>query len=121
MENIDDLKHSQMGVLKYKLANANVFVSPGGYHYIDYLDPVGDISPDLDESELSDSEIEYLEKALQSNAERFENQINLVNAHASIKNKKALDFIDRSFKYDEKSCKNKLKVMKSLKKRIKQD
>jgi 2-polyprenyl-3-methyl-5-hydroxy-6-metoxy-1,4-benzoquinol methylase len=91
MENIDDLKHSQIGVLKYKLTNANVFVSPGGYHYIDYIDPVEDISLDIDEPELSDQEIDYLEKKLQSNAERFENQVNIVNAYASTNNKKTLD------------------------------
>ena len=91
MENIDELKHSNVGVLKYKLKNANVFESPGGYTYIDYLDPVEEISPDIDESELSDQEIEYLEKELQSNLERFENQVNIVNTYASNNKKKALD------------------------------
>jgi 2-polyprenyl-3-methyl-5-hydroxy-6-metoxy-1,4-benzoquinol methylase len=91
MENIDDVKRSQTGVLKYKLTNANVYVSPGGYTYIDYLDSVEGISPDMDESELSNQEIEYLEKELQSNAERFENQINIVNNYVPINTSKALD------------------------------
>lgn len=91
MENIDDLKRSNIGVLKFKLKNANVFQSPGGYTYIDYLDPVEEISPDVEKSDLSDQEIEYLEKELQSNSERFEKQVDIISAYGPLKRKKALD------------------------------
>ena len=91
MENIDTLKHSESGPPRYRLSNANVFVSPCGYHYIDYLDPVEDISPEIDESELTDEEITYIEKSLQSNVERFDNQISILKSLLSIRNKKVLD------------------------------
>lgn len=91
MENIDELKHSTSGSPKYRLSNANVFVSSGGYHYIDYLDPVEEISPQIDGSGLTGEEIAYIEKSLQSNPERVENQVNAVMKHISVKNKRALD------------------------------
>lgn len=91
MENIDALKHSTSGSPRYRLSNANVFVSPGGYHYIDYLDPVEDISPEIDEFELTDEEVTYIEKSLQSNLERFDNQINIVKSKGPTRNKKVLD------------------------------
>ena len=72
MENIDELKHVTSGEPKYRLSNPNVFVSPDGYHYIDYLDPVEDISPEIDGQELPEEEVAYIEKSLQSNMQRFE-------------------------------------------------
>ena len=92
MEHIDTLKHSTTGKPSYRLANANVFVSPRGYHYIDYLDPVESLSPEIDESVLTEEEITYIEKSLQSNSERFENQANIVKSYThSICNKRFLD------------------------------
>jgi len=92
MENIDDLKNSIVGKPKYRLSNANVFVSANGYHYIDYLDPVEDISPQIDQTALTDEDISYIEQTLQSNPERFENQVNIVKSWASpIRNKRVLD------------------------------
>ena len=91
MENIDELKRSTSGFPKYRLSNANVFVSPGGYHFIDYLDPLQAISPQIDGSGLTDEEIVYIEKSLQSNPERIENQVNTVKKHTQVKNKKVLD------------------------------
>lgn len=91
MENLDQLKHQTNGEPKYKLTNANVFVSRGGFHYIDHLDPVEEISPEIDGSGLTDAEITYIEKSLQSNPERLENQIAAVRRHTSIAGKKALD------------------------------
>jgi hypothetical protein len=40
-ENIDALKHhpSKGARLSYKLRNANVYISPQGFHFTDYLDP----------------------------------------------------------------------------------
>jgi 2-polyprenyl-3-methyl-5-hydroxy-6-metoxy-1,4-benzoquinol methylase len=91
MENIDELKHQTLGEPKYKLSNANVFVSPGGFHYIDHLDPTEDVSPQIDGSGLSDAEITYIERSLQSNPERLENQVAAVKRHTVVFGKKALD------------------------------
>ena len=91
MENIDELKSKTSGKPKYKLTNANVFVSPGGFHYIDHLDPMEEVSPEIDGSELTETEIAYIEKSLQSNLERLENQIAAVKRHTTIADKKALD------------------------------
>ncbi|MDP1713557.1 MAG: class I SAM-dependent methyltransferase [Anaerolineales bacterium] len=91
MENIDELKKSTGGSPKYRLSNADVFVSPGGYHFIDYLDSVEEISPQIDGSGLTDEEVAYIEKSLQSNPERFENQVNAVKKHMPVKNKAVLD------------------------------
>lgn len=91
MENIDELKRSTNGLPKYRLSNANVFVSAGGYHYIDYLDSVEEISPQIDGSGLTDDEVAYIEKSLQSNPERFENQVNAVKKNAPVINTTVLD------------------------------
>ncbi|MCZ2126203.1 MAG: class I SAM-dependent methyltransferase [Anaerolineales bacterium] len=91
MENFDRLKHQTDGAPKYKLRAANVFVSPAGFHYIDYLDPTESVSPQIDGGALSEAEIVYIEKSLQSNPERLENQIAAVERHVSIRGKKALD------------------------------
>lgn len=91
MENLDELKHKTSGKPKYKLTNANVFVSPGGFHYIDHLDPIEEVSPEIDGSSLTDEEVAYIEKSLQSNPERLENQIAAVKQHTSIAGKRALD------------------------------
>ncbi|GAB4499612.1 MAG: hypothetical protein OHK003_16200 [Anaerolineales bacterium] len=91
MENLDELKHKTSGKPKYKLTNANVFVSPGGFHYIDHLDPIEEVSPEIDGSSLTDEEVAYIEKSLQSNPERLENQIAAVKRHTSIAGKRALD------------------------------
>ena len=91
MENLDQLKHQTEGNPKYRLAHANVFVSPGGFHYIDHLDPMEEVSPDIDGGALTEAEIAYIEKSLQSNPERLENQIAAVKRHIAISEKKALD------------------------------
>lgn len=91
MENLDELKNKTDGKPKYKLASANVFVSPNGFHYVDALDPVTEISPIIDGSGLTDEEIKYIEKSLQSNPERIENQLDAVKRHGEIKNNRVLD------------------------------
>jgi SAM-dependent methyltransferase len=91
MENFDELKHQTSGKPKYKLSSANVFVSPGGFHYIDHLDPVEKISPVIDGSGLTEEEIAYIEKSLQSNPERVEHQVNAVRRHMEIKGRRVLD------------------------------
>ncbi|MBL8050298.1 MAG: methyltransferase domain-containing protein [Anaerolineales bacterium] len=91
MENFDELKHKTDGTPKYKLSSANVFVSEGGFHYVSYLDPMQAISPIIDGNGLTDEEINYIEKSLQSNPERIENQVDAVKRHVEIKNKRVLD------------------------------
>lgn len=91
MENIDELKRRTGGEPKYKLSGANVFVSPGGFHYIDHLDPVEDVSPEIDGGGITDAEVAYIEKSLQSNPERLEKQVAAVKRHGGITGKKALD------------------------------
>jgi 2-polyprenyl-6-hydroxyphenyl methylase/3-demethylubiquinone-9 3-methyltransferase len=91
MENIDKLKNRNSGKPTYILTNANVFVSPGGFHYIDHLDPMEEVSPEIDGSGLTEAEIKYIETSLQSNPERLENQIAAVMRHTRAAGKKALD------------------------------
>ncbi|MDP1547792.1 MAG: class I SAM-dependent methyltransferase [Anaerolineales bacterium] len=91
MENFDEQKHQTSGAPKYKLSGANVFVSPAGFHYIDHLDPVEEISPIIDGSGLTDDEITYLEKSLQSNPERIDHQVDAVARHGGIAGKRVLD------------------------------
>lgn len=91
MENFDVLKHRTSGTPKYKLSGTNVFVSHGGFHYIDHLDPVENISPIIDGSGLTDEEIAYIETSLQSNPERIEHQVASVLQHGDIADKRVLD------------------------------
>lgn len=91
LENIDKLKTNVGTKPRYRLSNANVFVSSDGFHYIDYLDPIEDISPEIDTTALTENEIAYIESSLQSNKERFENQVNAVKRYIDIKSKKVLD------------------------------
>lgn len=91
MENLDALKHQTEGKPRYILSNARVFVSPGGFHYIDYLDPLTEISPQIDGSALSAAEVAYIEKSLQSNPERLENQLAAAQRHVALAGARALD------------------------------
>ncbi|MBV6393786.1 MAG: Ubiquinone biosynthesis O-methyltransferase [Anaerolineales bacterium] len=91
MENIDELKRRASGEPRYKLSGANVFVSPGGFHYIDHLDAVEAVSPEIDGSGLTEAEIAYIETSLQSNPERSANQIAAVKRNMAIDGAKALD------------------------------
>lgn len=92
-ENIDALKAHPKGQaqLRYKLKNANVYVSRSGYHFTDYLDPVSDISPQVDASQLTDQEAAYIETQLQANAQRFQHQVEILRKHLSLKNANVLD------------------------------
>lgn len=91
MENFDELKRHTGGAPKYRLSGANVYVSPGGFHYIDHLDPVEEISPVIDGSALTDEEIAYIETSLQSNPERVQHQVDAVRRHGGIESKRVLD------------------------------
>jgi cyclopropane fatty-acyl-phospholipid synthase-like methyltransferase len=96
-ENIDALKDAlsvhptQQARLRYKLKNANVYISGGGYHFTDYLDPVNEILPDIDASQLTKEESAYIETQLQANAQRFRHQVDVLSKHLPRKNVKVLD------------------------------
>lgn len=93
MATIDSLKESpsQSARLTYKLKNANVFVSAEGFHFIDHLDPVADIPPEINASELSDEVAAYIETQLQANAEKFINQAGIVAKHIPLPAARVLD------------------------------
>lgn len=93
MEDIDALKKNPRagGRLAYKLNNANVFVAKNGFHFIDYLDPVEEILPEIDAPQLTDETAAYIETQLQANAKKFSNQANIVKQHLPLQNAKVLD------------------------------
>jgi len=90
---IDMLKKhpAESGRLTYKLKNANVYVSPDGFHFIDYLDPVEGIPPQIDASQLTEEVASYIETQLQANALKFNNQANILKKHLPLQNAKVLD------------------------------
>jgi len=91
--NIDELKKypTENAKLTYKLKNADVYVSTDGFHFIDYLDPVENIPPEIDASQLTDEDAAYIETQLQANSQKFNNQANTVRKHLPIQNAKVLD------------------------------
>ena len=92
-ENIDVLKKHlhEHARLRYKLKNANVYVSRGGYHFTDYLDPVEEISPEIDAAQLTNEESSYIETQLQANSQKFTHQVEFLKKHIPIENAKVLD------------------------------
>jgi 2-polyprenyl-6-hydroxyphenyl methylase/3-demethylubiquinone-9 3-methyltransferase len=91
MENIDEIKKNKIGYLKYRLKNANVYVSDGGFHYIDFFDEIDSSCVPEDSNFVSKDIVEYIEKNLQANKERFLSQIKLVKKYLNPINKKILD------------------------------
>ncbi len=91
--NIDEIKThpGEQARLTYKLRNANVYVSPQGFHFTDYLDPVGGISPEIDASQLTDAEASYIESQLQANLNKFRNQVDILASHLPLSGAKVLD------------------------------
>jgi len=92
-ENIDVLKKhpSRAARLKYKLRNAHVYVSQRGYHFIDYLDSVETISPEIDTSQLTEEESSYIETQLQANPQKFRDQVETLKKYLSLESAKVLD------------------------------
>lgn len=90
---IDSLKQhpANRARLTYKLKNARVYVSSEGFHFTDYLDPVGEISPEIDASQLTDQESDYIETQLQANLNKFRNQADIIAEHLSLQNANVLD------------------------------
>jgi len=93
IENIDALKQrpSKNAKLTYELKNADVYVSADGFHFTDYLDPVEEISPTIDASQLTEEIASYIETQLQANSQKFANQANTVRKHLPLQNTKVLD------------------------------
>jgi 2-polyprenyl-3-methyl-5-hydroxy-6-metoxy-1,4-benzoquinol methylase len=93
MNQIDVLKKhpAQNARLTYKLKHANVYVSAEGFHFIDYLDPVAEISSEIDASQLTDKEAAYIETQLQANLKKFQNQADILAKHLPLQNAKVLD------------------------------
>jgi 2-polyprenyl-6-hydroxyphenyl methylase/3-demethylubiquinone-9 3-methyltransferase len=97
VENIDALKHALQEHptgsvrLRYRLKNANVYVSEGGYHFTDYLDPVAEISPEIDGTRLTPEEAAYIETQLQANSQKFSHQVEILKRYLPAQNAKVLD------------------------------
>jgi len=93
MENIDALKQHprEGGRLAYRFKHANVFVSKDGFHFIDYLDPVEEIPPEIDASQLTGEVASYIETQLQANAQKFNNQVGILKKYLPIPNAKIMD------------------------------
>jgi 2-polyprenyl-6-hydroxyphenyl methylase/3-demethylubiquinone-9 3-methyltransferase len=92
-ENMDALK-AQPGTrarLTYRLRNANVYVSDGGFHFIDYLDPVEEIPPQIDASELTDEVAAYIETQLQANENKFHHQAGILAKYIPLPAARVLD------------------------------
>jgi len=92
-ENIDTLKRNPAANtrLRYRLKNANVYVSEGGYHFTDYLDPVGEIASEIDGSRLTSEEAAYIETQLQANSQKFNHQVEIIKKHLPLEDAKVLD------------------------------
>jgi 2-polyprenyl-6-hydroxyphenyl methylase/3-demethylubiquinone-9 3-methyltransferase len=92
-ENIDVLKQrpGDRARLRYKLKNANVYVSQGGYHFTDYLDPVHEMTPEIDAARLTPAETAYIETQLQANSGRFGHQVEALKKHLPLRGAKVLD------------------------------
>ncbi|HEX9387445.1 MAG TPA: class I SAM-dependent methyltransferase [Anaerolineales bacterium] len=91
--NIDSMKKhpAESARLTYKLRNANVYVSPEGFHFTDYLDPVEKISSEIDGTQLTGQESAYIETQLQANLNKFKNQADILAKHLPLRNAKILD------------------------------
>lgn len=92
-ENVDALKrHPAQGArLTYRLKNADVYVSAGGFHFIDRLDPVEDLPPEIDASQLTEEIAAYIETQLQANERKFIHQAETLEKHLPLQNAKVLD------------------------------
>ncbi len=91
--NIDELKARpwQSARLAYRLRNANVYVSPEGFHFTDYLDPVQEIPAEIDAAQLTADEAAYIETQLQANLDKFRNQAGILAEHLSPTGARILD------------------------------
>jgi hypothetical protein len=93
MEDVDALKRESPGAgkVKYRLKHATVYVSPGGFHFTDYLGPVEKIAPQIEGAALTEADRRNIENGLESNPTRFTNQVNLVAKYAILEGAEILD------------------------------
>ena len=91
--NIDSMKNNPAEVarLTYKLRNANVYVSAEGFHFTDYLDPVEEISREIEGTQLTDQESAYIETQLQANLNKFQNQADILARYLRLQKARILD------------------------------
>jgi len=91
--NIDSMKNNpaEAARLTYKLRNANVYVSEEGFHFTDYLDPVEEISREIEGTQLTDQESAYIETQLQANLNKFQNQADILARYLRLQNARILD------------------------------
>ena len=91
--NIDEIKihPGEHARLRYRLRNADVYVSAEGFHFTDYLDPVEQISSEIDASQLTQAESAYIEQQLQANLNKFRNQADILARHLSLTHARILD------------------------------
>jgi 2-polyprenyl-6-hydroxyphenyl methylase/3-demethylubiquinone-9 3-methyltransferase len=91
--NIDALKRDpgNSARLTYRLKNADIYVSPDGFHFTDYLDPVEAIPAEIDASQLTKQEASYIETQLQANLKKFKNQAEILAKHLPLHNANVLD------------------------------
>ena len=91
--NLDTLKKhpAKNARLTYKLKNADVYVSSEGFHFTDHLDPVEEISPIIDASQLTEEVASYIETQLQANGQKFANQAKITGKYLPHQNAKVLD------------------------------
>ncbi|MCK6538974.1 MAG: methyltransferase domain-containing protein, partial [Anaerolineales bacterium] len=92
-ENVDALKRNPSGYARrtYKLKNADVYVSADGFHFIDRLDPVEDLPPEIDASQLTGDTAAYIETQLQANERKFLHQAEVLEKYLPLPNAKVLD------------------------------
>jgi 2-polyprenyl-3-methyl-5-hydroxy-6-metoxy-1,4-benzoquinol methylase len=77
--------------LAYRLKNANVYISPAGFHFIDALDPVEQVSAHIDASQLTPQESAYIETQLQANQKKFANQADILAQYLPLVSANVLD------------------------------
>jgi 2-polyprenyl-6-hydroxyphenyl methylase/3-demethylubiquinone-9 3-methyltransferase len=87
----DDEKRMRLGTPRYRFGEVRVLMGPSGFHYVDFLDPVEQIDPEINGSNLSDQEIDYIERQLQSNPSRVTHQLDAVARHKDFSNARILD------------------------------
>ena len=68
-----------------------MYVSPEGFHFTDYLDPVEGLAPEIDASQLTESESSYIESQLQANLKKFRNQADILAEALPVAQARVLD------------------------------
>jgi 2-polyprenyl-3-methyl-5-hydroxy-6-metoxy-1,4-benzoquinol methylase len=91
MTTIDDAKRTRSGDPKFRFGDTVVLSSPEGYYFTDCLDPLEELSPEVDASALTDQQATYIEHQLQSNRDRLGHHLGLVQKYMDPSGIRALD------------------------------